>query len=209
MRPPRRCSRTSPFAPSRDSWSPWWALRLARRPSPTSSPASMTRSDRRRCGSTVSTWARRHPRIAARGHRPGHPGPRTCFTTPSVPTSATRSRAPRRRSCSRRSRGAEILPLVESLPGGSTHSSATRIPALRWEKQRMAIALLLLKLPTWWCSDEGSPHTRFRSPRRRSGGAQVALAGRTSPVIATGCRRSATPTSSSSSTGRIVEPGDA
>jgi ATP-binding cassette subfamily B protein len=81
--------------------------------------------------------------------------------------------------------GAQILPLVESLPGGLDTLVGDRGYRLSGgEKQRMAIARLLLKAPDVVVLDEATAHLDSESESAVQAALKVALAGRTSLVIA-------------------------
>jgi ATP-binding cassette subfamily B protein len=80
---------------------------------------------------------------------------------------------------------AQILPLVESLPGGIDTLVGDRGYRLSGgEKQRMAIARLLLKAPDVVVLDEATAHLDSESEAAVQAALRVALAGRTSLVIA-------------------------
>jgi ATP-binding cassette subfamily B protein len=81
--------------------------------------------------------------------------------------------------------GAQILSLVESLPGGLDTLVGDRGYRLSGgEKQRMAIARLLLKAPDVVVLDEATAHLDSESEAAVQAALKVALAGRTSLVIA-------------------------
>ena len=80
---------------------------------------------------------------------------------------------------------AQIMPLVESLPDGLDTVVGDRGYRLSGgEKQRIAIARLLLKAPDVVVLDEATAHLDSESERAVQGALQAALAGRTSLVIA-------------------------
>jgi ATP-binding cassette subfamily B protein len=82
-------------------------------------------------------------------------------------------------------RDAQILPLVESLPQGMETVLGDRGHRLSGgEKQRIAIARLLLKAPAVVILDEATAHLDSGSERSIQLAFQTALAGRTSLVIA-------------------------
>jgi len=82
-------------------------------------------------------------------------------------------------------RHAQILPLVESLPQGLETVLGDRGHRLSGgEKQRVAIARLLLKAPAVVILDEATAHLDSESERLVQLAFQTALAGRTSLVIA-------------------------
>jgi ATP-binding cassette subfamily B protein len=81
--------------------------------------------------------------------------------------------------------GAHILPLVESLPAGLDTLVGDRGYRLSGgEKQRMAIARLLLKAPDVVVLDEATAHLDSESEMAVQSALKLALAGRTSLVIA-------------------------
>jgi ATP-binding cassette subfamily B protein len=80
---------------------------------------------------------------------------------------------------------AQILPLVQTLPQGIDTVLGDRGHRLSGgEKQRVAIARLLLKAPALVILDEATAHLDSESERAIQGAFQAALAGRTSLVIA-------------------------
>jgi ATP-binding cassette subfamily B protein len=82
-------------------------------------------------------------------------------------------------------RSAQILPLVESLPEGLDTIVGDRGYRLSGgEKQRIAIARLLLKAPDVVVLDEATAHLDSESERAVQRALKTALAGRTSLVIA-------------------------
>jgi len=82
-------------------------------------------------------------------------------------------------------RAAQILPLVESLPAGLDTLVGDRGYRLSGgEKQRIAIARLLLKAPGIVVLDEATAHLDSESERAVQLALKTALAGRTSVVIA-------------------------
>ena len=82
-------------------------------------------------------------------------------------------------------RDAQILPLVESLPNGLDTVLGDRGHRLSGgEKQRIAIARLLLKAPSVVILDEATAHLDSESERAIQKAFESALAGRTSLVIA-------------------------
>jgi ATP-binding cassette subfamily B protein len=81
--------------------------------------------------------------------------------------------------------GAQVLALVESLPAGLDTLVGDRGYRLSGgEKQRMAIARLLLKAPDVVVLDEATAHLDSESEAAVQSALKVALAGRTSLVIA-------------------------
>jgi ATP-binding cassette subfamily B protein len=82
-------------------------------------------------------------------------------------------------------RAAQILPLVESLPDGLDTLVGDRGYRLSGgEKQRIAIARLLLKAPDVVVLDEATAHLDSESEQAVQEALKIALAGRTSLVIA-------------------------
>jgi ATP-binding cassette subfamily B protein len=82
-------------------------------------------------------------------------------------------------------RGAQVLPLVESLPDGLDTLVGDRGYRLSGgEKQRVAIARLLLKAPDVVVLDEATAHLDSESERAVQAALRAALLGRTSLVIA-------------------------
>jgi ATP-binding cassette subfamily B protein len=82
-------------------------------------------------------------------------------------------------------RGAQILPLVDSLPDGLDTMVGDRGYRLSGgEKQRLAIARLLLKAPDVVVLDEATAHLDSESEVAVQQALNVALRGRTSLVIA-------------------------
>jgi ATP-binding cassette subfamily B protein len=82
-------------------------------------------------------------------------------------------------------RAAQILPLVESLPDGLDTLVGDRGYRLSGgEKQRIAIARLLLKAPDIVVLDEATAHLDSESEQAVQEALKIALAGRTSLVIA-------------------------
>ncbi|GAB3940280.1 hypothetical protein GCM10027614_23690 [Micromonospora vulcania] len=170
-------------ASSRGRWSPWSArpVRASRR-CPCWSPASTT-SPTGRCWSVGST----------------------CATPPSRPCATRSAWSPRIRTCSTRRSprtfgtlpdatddeiwaalaGAQVADLVRSLPDGLDTTVGER--GYRFsggEKQRIAIARLLLKAPSIVILDEATAHLDSESEAAVQRALSVALAGRTALVIA-------------------------
>jgi len=82
-------------------------------------------------------------------------------------------------------RAAQILPLVESLPDGLETVVGDRGYRLSGgEKQRIAIARLLLKAPDIVVLDEATAHLDSESELALQAALKIVLAGRTSIVIA-------------------------
>ena len=97
----------------------------------------------------------------------------------------TRSPTPPRPRCVEALRAAQILPLIESLPDGLDTVVGDR--GYRFsggEKQRIAIARLLLKAPDIVVLDEATAHLDSESEVAVQRALETALAGRTSIVIA-------------------------
>ena len=114
----RRAARRLLHAPSPASWSRWSA-----RPAPASrrSAALVSRLydvDRRRGAGRRRRRPGGHHRVAARHDRRGHPGLAPVPRHDRGPTCATPGPRPPRRSCGRRSTGAQIADLVRALPDG-------------------------------------------------------------------------------------------
>ena len=175
-----RAPRRPPGAPRRDASRRARPARRARRPvrcgqddDQPARPAPLRR-DARRGADQRPRRARRHAGLAARGRSASSPRTPTCSTTRSAPTCSTRSPTRPTRSCSRRSRGAQILPLVDDrCPTGSTPLVGDRGYRLSGgEKQRIAIARLLLKAPDVVVLDEATAHLDSESEARRPARAQ-------------------------------------
>ena len=134
----------------------------------------LRRHRRARCWSAASTCAtRRSPRCATRSA--WSPRIRTCSTRPSPRTCATPSRTPPTTRCGPRWRGAQVADLVRALPDGLDTVVGER--GYRFsggEKQRIAIARLLLKAPSIVILDEATAHL---DSRVRGGGAAGAVGG--------------------------------
>ena len=143
-------------------------------------PRHLRRAERRGAGRRRRR-ARRDPAVAARRDRRGHPGrahvPRHDPRQPAL----RRSPTPPTTSCGRRSTRRRSASWSRSLPDGLDTVVGDRGYRLSGgEKQRLAIARLLLKAP-----DDRDPRRGDRAPRHRErgGGAarrwRAALAGRT------------------------------
>ena len=129
--------------------------------------------------------ARRHAGLAARRDRRGHPGRAPVPRHACAPTCCTPSRTPTDDELRDALRSAQILPLVESLPDGLDTVVGDRGYRLSGgEKQRVAIARLLLKAPDVVVLDEATAHLDSESERAVQVALKTALAGRTSLVIA-------------------------
>ena len=134
---------------------------------------------------------------------------RTCSTSRSVTTSATHARRHRRRV----GRGLSSRPASTTrssrCPTDTTRSSASA--ATGWsggEKQRLAIARLLLKDPAIMILDEATSHLDNDNEAHVQASIEAALRGRTAIVIAHRLSTVAQPTASRcSTTGRIAEIG--
>ena len=180
-----RCSSTCRSGPSPASSWPWWGRReRGRRPSAISCRGSTTCAAGR-CASTASTSAT--PRLRVDRGRSSAWSPRT-------PTSSTRPSGRNLRYAKPDAtddeliealRAAQILPLVESLPDGLDTLVGDRGYRLSGgEKQRIAIARLLLKAPDIVVLDEATAHLDSESEVAVQQALKTALAGRTSLVIA-------------------------
>ena len=113
------------------------------------------------------------------------PRTRTCSTTRSAPTCSTPARTPTTRRSGRRSRPPRSPPLVRAPARRPRHRGRRpRLPALRRERQRLAIARLLLKAPAIVVLDEATAHLDCESEAAVQRALDAALEGRTSLVIA-------------------------
>ena len=183
-RRPSRCCTTCHSRPSRASWSRWSVRpERARPPSATSSRGSTTFAPAR---SASMAWTCATPR-SSRSSTSSAWSPRTptCSTTRSGPTCCSRSPTRRTRRLVEALRAAQILPLVESLPEGLDTLVGDRGYRLSGgEKQRLAIARLLLKAPDVVVLDEATAHLDSESELAVQLALNTALVGRTSIVIA-------------------------
>ena len=137
------------------------------------------------CGSAASTSATAHARLAARRDRRRQPGraplPRHDPRQPALRP----ARGDRGASCGRRSRAPGSPTLVRSLPEGLDTVVGDRGYRMSGgEKQRLAIARVLLKGPGIVILDEATAHLDSESEVAVQHALDTALAGRTSLVIA-------------------------
>ena len=129
--------------------------------------------------------ARRDPGLAARRGRRGHPGRAPVPRHDPGQPAATPGPRPPRRSWSRRCQAAQIWDLIAALPDGLDTVVGDRGYRLSGgEKQRLAIARLLLKAPSRGGARRGDRAPGLRVRGRRAAALKTALAGRTSLVIA-------------------------
>ena len=127
----------------------------------------------------------RHPGLAARRGRAWSPRTRTCSTTRSGPTCSTRGPGRPSRNWSDACRAAQIWDLISVLPDGLDTIVGDRGYRLSGgEKQRIALARLLLKAPAVVVLDEATAHLDSESEAAVQRALKTALAGRTSLVIA-------------------------
>ena len=144
------------------------------------------RRDRRRGAGRRRRRPRRHARTRCATRSAWSPRTRTCSTRRSRRTCATPSRTPPTTSCGPRCDGAQVGDLVRSLPDGLDTVVGER--GYRFsggEKQRIAIARLLLKAPSIVILDEATAHLDSRVARRPcSGRCRWRWPGRTALVIA-------------------------
>ena len=146
--------------------------------------APLRRHLRARCASTAWTCAT-PPSTRCATWSAWSPRTRTCSTTRCAPTCCTPSRTPRDDDLREALRSAQVLPLVEALPEGLDTVVGDRGYRLSGgEKQRVAIARLLLKAPDVVVLDEATAHLDSESERAVQLALKTALAGRTSLVIA-------------------------